>query len=287
MTPHLRRLTTAVAVLLTTTSLIAFGVGRVTGPSEAERNASRTMGELAAFRAAEHEAFLRAKESGYAAGLINGGAAGRRVGEARGEAMRAATQTAAAADTHPHVDPAPSTDGAEEGCCPASSAGSQMYASQDGLTGDGEDSSQAMLASEADSSRRTSTTGDGRSADHSDSSSWHTDSDPTGSASAEPVVTAQRPRASEAGWAETNEARGAADDADYAEDAEETYDAEETEKACDADEPDEPDEPDEADEDYDIDEARDPTEADRTTTPTRPTEADEAATLSENAYSKR
>ena len=61
MTPHLRRLTTAVAVLLITTFLIAYGVGRVTSPSEGETKAARSMSELTAFRTAEHEAFLRAK----------------------------------------------------------------------------------------------------------------------------------------------------------------------------------------------------------------------------------
>ena len=80
MTTHLRRLATAGTVLLISTFLLAFGVGRMTRPSEAELNAVQATSALTAFRAAEHEAFLRAKGRGYSAGLVNGTAAGRRRG---------------------------------------------------------------------------------------------------------------------------------------------------------------------------------------------------------------
>jgi len=257
--PHLRRLTTAGAVLLIATSLIAFGVGRATRPSQAEMEASRSGSEVTAFKAAEHEAFLRAKERGYAAGLMNGRAAGRRAGEARGEAMLVATQFASAAHTHPHVPPAPSTDGAEEDCCPASSAGSARFAWQDESTDDGENSSPETLASvDADSWRGTSSD-DRDSAGYPDSSSRQTDPDPTVTASAEPVTTAQRPRPSEAGWGQTSEAGGAAGNADYAEYADETHDADGTDDACEAEEATEVDE---AGQDHGTDEVDEATEAD-------------------------
>lgn len=261
MRPHLRRLTTAGAVLLIATSLIAFGVGRATRPSQAEMEASRSGSEVTAFKAAEHEAFLRAKERGYAAGLMNGRAAGRRAGEARGEAMMVATEFASAAHTHPHVPPAPSTDGAEEDCCPASSAGSERYAGQDELTGNGEDSSPEALASDDADSWRGRSSDDGDSADHPDSSSRQTDPDPTVTASAEPVTTAQRPRPSEAGWGQTSEAGGAAGNADSAEYADETRDADGTDDACEAEEATEVDE---AGQDDGTDEVDEATEADET-----------------------
>lgn len=196
MTPHLRRLTTAVALLLTLVGLLAFGVGRVTRPSEREAKALRSMTELAAFRAADRKAFVRAKESGYAAGLTNGRAAGRRAGEARGEAMRETTY-AAAASAHPHVHSTP-TGGAEDGCCATSAypdgSQQQTYASQESTSGD------------ADSSEGTSTNGDGDPADHSHSSSSsghaHTDgsdtptTDTAAAASDAPAATAQRPDSS-------------------------------------------------------------------------------------------
>ena len=255
MTPHLRRLTTAVAVLLVTTFLVAFGVGRVTSPSEADTKAARSMSELTAYTAAEHEAFLRAKGRGYAAGLVNGRTVGRRAGQARGEAMRAATQTTA---THPHVQPALSTDGGEEGCCPSSSGGSQTYVSQDGSTGDGGASSQEMVArGVADSSRarETPTSGDEDSVDRSDSSSWPSDPDTTLTASAESVAAAQRPQASERNWAEADGAGGAADEANHAQDADKACDVEEGEEAEEDHDTDEADEETEADEEYDTDEA--------------------------------
>jgi hypothetical protein len=122
VTPHLRRLTTAAAILLALLGGASFALGRLTRPTERDFARARSTAEVRAYRAAEREALPDGQERGYVAGVERGKRVGHRVAKARALAHVEALAAAEAA---------PAAASSCEGCGADSSSGSpSAYAAQ-------------------------------------------------------------------------------------------------------------------------------------------------------------